>query len=227
MNICIVGPGKLGTALALLSGPEHNLYVLGIDPAQTQDFAERFSATVLEDYDTNIDLYLFALDPGVIIETMGKAAEKAKNGALLVNLSTKSVNDSEMIKHYDRIEFIDMKMIGSAIGVREGLPTAFVLEESRKKHLPTLKSVLPKAKEIFLGDVSVVARINSIGSTEGIRAGARAEMLLEQENVPQEYKDMVLQSVLPGTLIAYTRHELGEFASNLAKEIKKENLLED
>ncbi len=65
--------------------------------------------------------------------------------------------------------------------------------------------------------------INTIGSTEGIRAAVQCRKLLKQYSVPKEWEDVVVYTVCAGTMRAYVDDDLGEFARALADKFEQED----
>ena len=140
----------------------------------------------------------------------------------MLNVATKGIVDPELIAKYPKLNFVDGKIIGSAIGIQRGLPGYMVVKTEEQWIYDMVKRILPGFKDVVQGNADLVPKINSIGSKEGIRAAVIMQKQLEQYDIPKEWEDMVIGCVAIGTMMAYMDNILGHFAAELAEKIRQE-----
>jgi len=224
MKIALVGPGKMGRALCMNMTHEEDMLIIGRGEknakALSEDVGFPYSLDIKDIADR--DLVFFVVDAKDLNPLMLSAAPFAKDGAVFVNVATKANLDEEMMEKYPNITFVDGKMISSAIGVQRGLPGFMVVGTKDENIHAMVKKALPGLKDVVMGDSTIVAKINSIGSGEGIRACVIMEEKLKEFNIPDEWAKQVCGCVAPGTMMAYLDNILGEFAAKLAEKIREE-----
>ncbi len=75
-------------------------------------------------------------------------------------------------------------------------------------------------------EADLVAHINRIASTEGIRAAVRVRHQLSEYKIPDEWIDVASRTVCAGILKAFVEDDLGDFARELVKEMQKRTVSE-
>ena len=224
MKIALVGPGKMGRAVSMNLTRDEEVLIIGRGEERAKALSEEmgwpYSLTVQDIKDA--DIVLFILDAHVLNPVMAEAAPYAKEGAVMLNVATKGIVDPELIAKYPKLNFVDGKIIGSAIGIQRGLPGYMVVKTEEQWIYDMVKRILPGFKDVVQGNTDLVPKINSIGSKEGIRAAVIMQKQLEQYDIPKEWEDMVIGCVAIGTMMAYMDNILGHFAAELAEKIRQE-----
>lgn len=224
MKIALVGPGKMGRAVSMNLTRDEEVLIIGRGEERAKALSEEmgwpYSLTVKDIKDA--DIVLFILDAHVLNPVMAEAAPYAKEGAVMLNVATKGIVDPELIAKYPKLNFVDGKIIGSAIGIQRGLPGYMVVKTEEQWIYDMVKRILPGFKDVVQGNTDLVPKINSIGSKEGIRAAVIMQKQLEQYDIPKEWEDMVIGCVAIGTMMAYMDNILGHFAAELAEKIRQE-----
>ena len=105
-------------------------------------------------------------------------------------------------------------------GSAEGLPAEMrglrrLMEDAGPLFLQ--ESASP-AEEEALWDL--VQAVNTIGSTEGIKAAVAVRKQLKAMGIPDAWTDVVIRSVCAGTMKAFTENDLGGFALELVKKLE-------
>jgi hypothetical protein len=75
---------------------------------------------------------------------------------------------------------------------------------------------------VVQGDAALVEKINTIGSTEGLRAALTVKAKLAAMNIPDEWIDVAIRTVCAGTMRSYVENDLGHFARQLVQRLDKE-----
>jgi hypothetical protein len=75
---------------------------------------------------------------------------------------------------------------------------------------------------VVRGDAALVEKINTIGSTEGLRAALTVKAKLAVMNIPDEWIDVAIRTVCAGTMRSYVENDLGHFARQLVQRLDKE-----
>ncbi len=224
MKIALIGPGKLGTAVAMrmpknakkiiIGRGEHNARWLG------ENMGWPYALEISQCHDA--DAILLTLDAHDINPVLTQVVSFAKKGALILNMATKGVVDPALIAANPQLTIVDAKVIGSALGLQRGMPGIIVAKTEDAAVFDKIRYLLCGFDDVVQGDADIVPKINSIGSGEGIRAAVIMQKKLEEFQVPQEWKDMILRSVAPGTMQAFAENRLGHFAQELADKVRKE-----
>ena len=149
MKIALVGPGKMGRAVSMNLTRDEEVLIIGRGEERAKALSEEmgwpYSLTVKDIKDA--DIVLFILDAHVLNPVMAEAAPYAKEGAVMLNVATKGIVDPELIAKYPKLNFVDGKIIGSAIGIQRGLPGYMVVktEEQWIEQIKTDSDLLRQA----------------------------------------------------------------------------------
>jgi pyrroline-5-carboxylate reductase len=224
MKIALIGPGKLGTAVAARLPRNAEKIIIGRGEHNARRLAEKmdwpYALELSQCHDA--DAILLTLDAQDINPVLAQAAAFAKKGALILNMATKGVVEPALLAANPRLTIVDAKVIGSAIGLQRGMPGIVVVKTGDQAVFDKIRYILCGFDQVVQGDADMVPKINSIGSGEGIRAAVMIQKKLEGLGVPKEWEKMLLRSVAPGTMQAFAEDRLGHFAQELADKVRKE-----
>jgi hypothetical protein len=120
------------------------------------------------------------------------------------------------------ITVVDAKIIGHAASMSRGEPGIVVVKSENAEVLSLIKNQLQGFADVVQGDADRVQAVNTIGSTEGIKAAVAVRKQLRTMDIPDAWIDVVIRSVCAGTMKAFTENDLGGFALELAKKLESE-----
>jgi hypothetical protein len=103
-----------------------------------------------------------------------------------------------------------------------GEPGIVVVKTENAEVLSLIRHQLQGFADVVQGDADRVQTVNTIGSTEGIKAAVAIRKQLRAIGIPDAWTDVVIRSVCAGTMKAFTENDLGGFALELAKRLESE-----
>lgn len=225
LKVAVVGAGRMGSIVAGQLPDDVEKLVIDTDLAKAQDVAKTCGASAYADLSaaSDADIIALVLPTPAVPPVARNAAKVAKAGAIILNMATKGTVEQETKDANPALRFIDAKIIGHANSMKLGAPCYVVVNTDQEDEFEKIAHILPGYKKVVMGDSDVVPLINTVGSTEGIRAAVQCRKLLKQFNVPKEWEDIVIYTVCAGTMRSYVEGDLGEFARALADRLEKED----
>lgn len=224
LKVAVVGAGRMGSIVAGQLPDDVEKRIIDTDLQKAEAVAAACGAKAYEKMSAASDADIIALVlPTPAIPVAAKAAaEIAKDGAVILNMATNGTVPKELKEAKPALHFVDAKIIGHANSMRLGAPCFVVVNTKSEAEFEKIKHVLPGYKKVLMGDSDLVPLINTVGSTEGIRAAVQCRKLLKQYNVPKDWEDIVIYTVCAGTMRSYVEGDLGEFARKLADKLEAE-----
>lgn len=224
LKVAVVGAGRMGSIAAGQLPADVEKLVIDTDLKKAEAVAKACGAKASSEMSAaaDADILMLVLPTPAIPAAAESAAKAAKPGAILLNMATNGKVPAELSDKFPQLRFVDAKIIGHANSMRLGAPCYVVVNTEDEKEFEKISHVLSGYKKVVMGDSSLVPLINTVGSTEGIRAAVQCRKLLKQYNVPKEWEDIVIYTVCAGTMRSYVDGDLGEFARTLADRLEKE-----
>ena len=145
-----------------------------------------------------------------------------KKGAVILNMATTFSIDPATAAKRPGITVVDAKIIGHAASMSRGEPGIVVVKTDNAEVVSLIRNQLQGFAEVVQGDADLVQAVNTIGSTEGIKAAVAVRKQLKAMGIPDAWTDVVIRSVCAGTMKAFTENDLGGFALELAKKLESE-----
>ena len=115
-------------------------------------------------------------------------------------------------------------MLGSAVGMSQGLKSLVVLSNASQEVVSRVKDCF-SSLNISVGDYSLVKSINTAATRTALTAALSLEQELSANNIPKEMINIAVEGVMTGVLIAYSQEKLGDFALSIIDEIQNKRLL--
>lgn len=221
----IVGAGRMGSFVAAQLPGDVKKLVIDTDLAKAESVAAGIGAAAASGMQAarEADVIVLVLPAPATADAAKAAAKAAKSGALVLNMATNGTVPADVKALRPDVSFVDAKIIGHAISMKQGAPCIVVAGTKDEREFETIRHILPGYTKVVMGDSDLVPLINTIGSTEGIRAAVQCRKLLKQYSVPKEWENVVIYTVCAGTMRAYVDDDLGEFARSLADKFEQED----
>jgi len=219
----VIGAGRMGSVIARQLPPSTKKIIIDTDLEKACGLADAVDGIGSDSLKRAVeaDLIAVVLPAPAVNETVIQLIGQAKPGTIILNMATAAVTDPTLQHKRPDISLIDAKIIGHAQSISGGEPGIVVVNTRDEATLNTIRSRLPEFYAVVSGDPDVVAHINRIASTEGIRAAVRVRHQLAEYNIPNEWIDVAIRTVCAGTLKAFVEDDLGDFARELVKEMQK------
>ena len=224
ITVAVVGAGRMGSVIARRLPPDTKKIIIDTVPAKASELAEAVggSWSVSPEQAGDADLIALVVPASSVREILEKLQVLVKKGTVILNMATTFSIDQATAAKSSGITVIDAKIIGHAASMSRGEPGIVVAKTKSAEILSLIRNQLQGFADVVQGDADLVQAVNTIGSTEGIKAAVAVRKQLRAMGIPDAWTDVVIRSVCAGTMKAFTENDLGGFALELAKRLESE-----
>lgn len=224
LKVAVIGAGRMGSIVGKQLPNDVEKLIIDTDEAKAKALAEEIGGSYALTLDAakDSDIIDVVLPTPAVNPVMSQLADIAKDGAILMNMATSAFIDEAVRAKNPQIHMIDTKIIGHAMSMSQGSPCFVVVNTKDQAIFDKIQHILPGYKKVVMGNSDVVSEINSIGSSEGIRAAVKVRKMLKKYNIPKDWEDIVIYTVCAGTMRSYVENDLGHFARELANKLEAE-----
>ena len=224
LTVAVIGSGRMGTFLGKQLPNSIKKIMIDNDESKAKELASKTGGlwAVSAEGAKDADLIAIVLPAGVVNDAARELAAIAKDGAVIFNMATSGLVDDEIKKANPALHFVEAKIIGNAKVMEMGFPSCVLVGTDDEELYKKVSFVLPGFTKVLMGDTTLVPKINTIGSTEGIRAALAVRNQLKELNLSKDLEDAAIQTVCAGTMIAYVQNDLGHFGLELVEKISRE-----
>jgi len=214
----------MGSVIARRLPPDTKKIIIDTVPAKASELAEAVggSWSVSPEQARDADLIALVVPASAVREILEKFQVFVKKGAVILNIATTVSIDPATAAKRPGITVVDAKIIGHAASMSRGEPGIIVVKTESAEVLSLIKQQMMGFADVVQGDADRVQAVNTIGSTEGIKAAVAVRKQLRAMGIPDAWTDVVIRSVCAGTMKAFTENDLGGFALELAKRLEKD-----
>ncbi len=222
ITVAVVGAGRMGSVIARRLPPDTKKIIIDTVPAKASELAEAVggSWSVSPEQAGDADLIALVVPASAVREILEKFQVLVKKGAVILNMATTFSIDPATAAKRPGITVVDAKIIGHAASMSRGEPGIVVVQMENAEILSLIRHQLRGFAEVVQGDADLVQAVNTIGSTEGIKAAVAVRKQLKAMGIPDAWTDVVIRSVCAGTMKAFTENDLGGFALELVKKLE-------
>lgn len=221
MKVALIGPGQLGRVVFRAAAGERLVICEALSDAEAmKDQAELGLSTEMK---AAGQCQVAAVTvpapacPGVFDSLCPHMAP----GSIVLNFATGWVIPEELRARYPQIFLLEAKVIGSAMGMAQGLKGMIVLGCDREDIVAQVREALPGLK-FQPGDSQIAKFINTLGTKVALSAALELEEELQAKGIPEEMINTAVGGLMPGVLISYSKGTLGEFARKVEADLRKE-----
>ena len=225
ITVAVIGAGRMGSVVSRQLPPDTKKIIIDTDPAKASELARAVggsSAGALE-YAKDADLIALVLPSPAVNGTVEKLQALVKKGAVIINMATTAKIDPVIIAKNPDIFIVDAKIIGHAQSISKGEPGIIVAKTENAEVFALIKSQLIGFTDVVKGDADLVPILNTIGSTEGIKAAVAIRKQLRAMDIPDEWINVAIRTVCAGTMKSFTENDLGHFALDLSNKLESED----
>lgn len=219
MSFAVIGSGKLGRVLfQAASAPR---LVIDMRPENLEPFrsqAELGVSTQLADA-AQCQVTAAAVPAGACAEVFSTLCPQLPAGHIFLNFSTNWDIPQDLAEQYPQLHLLNVKLVGSAIGISHGLKGLAVVAKASDEVLDQIRKCLP-GLELTTGDPIAVRDINTRATRAALAAAVALEKELSALNVPEPMIRAAAGCLMPGVIIAYQNGELGGFAQKIVDELR-------
>lgn len=224
-SVAVIGAGRMGSLIASKLPTEMKKIVIDKDRDKAREVAEQIEAEYSDKIEmaAAADMIMMVLPTPAIKEMVGKLMDVIKDGTTILNMATTAQIEPAMVLNNRDIAIIDTKIIGHAKEIFRGEPAIIVVNTADEARFAAIANVLKKFYKVVQGDSSLVETINSLASSEGIKAAVAIRKKLQTLNVDNDWINVAIRTVCAGTMKAFTEDDLGHFARELVKKLEQED----
>lgn len=224
LTAAVLGAGRMGSFVGLQLPEDVKKIIIDTDEPKAKKLAEEVGGSYFLELSgvKEADVIAIVLPAPAIPETSRGLLKYAKEGAVIINMATNGNVEEEVKAARPDLRFVDAKIIGHAGAMSAGAPSYVVVNTQEQAVYEKIAYVLPGYTKVVMGDSNLVPQINTIGSTEGIRAAVECRKQLKKFNIPKDWEDIVIYTVCAGTMRAYVDDDLGGFGRALADQLEAE-----
>ena len=224
MRVAVIGCGLMGSGIASLVSLRAVRMMIDSEEEKARSVAKNYGGSFSTELEAakDADVIAVVIPASAVESVFRKLSVIAKSGSLVLDMATKGIIPQEVREERPDVTFLETKIVGSALGVRHGLPALLVADTDEPETLETLRKVFPGFESIVAGDPQMVRTINEKGTYYGIRAAVLTEMALREMNLPEEWRKAACGGLVPGIAIGYSTGQMGKFGREIAERIEDE-----
>lgn len=224
ITVAVFGAGRMGSVIARRLPPDTKKIIIDTVPAKALELAEAVGGfwSVSPEQARDADLIALVVPAAAVREILEKLQVLVKKGAVILNMATTVSIDPATAAKRPEIFMVDAKIVGHAASMSRGEPGIVVVKSENTEVLSLIKQQMMGFADVVQGDADLVQAVNTIGSSEGIKAAVAVRKQLRAMGIPDAWIDVVIRSVCAGTMKAFTENDLGGFALELAKKLESE-----
>lgn len=219
MKLAIIGAGQLGYQLFSAAPTAQRLL---IDTRET--CPEYFSGAELG-YSRNLkdaatcDIVALAVPPAACQSILETICPVMKEGSIVLNFPTKYLLPQDLKAAFPKVNLLESKLLGSAVGLSKGLDHLVILSETDNAVVEKIKTCLSGLK-FTVGDYLIVPKVNNFGMKAALAAAIQLEKDLHQQGYGEEVIKPAVGGLMAGSIISYAAGTLGEFGLELVEELR-------
>lgn len=219
MNFGLVGPGQLGKMIFQTAvWPRLVVQQVDSDCKDIEELAELGVTNQLENARV-CQIVAVAVPANACYKVFLDLCPHMAPGSILLNFSTGWDIPERLKKEFPSLHLLELKLIGSAIGMGLGLRGLAVLNCEDQVVVNQIRSCLP-GLAIFSGDSGVVCSINTLATRVALQAAITLEEELSSLKIPKEMTNAAIQGLMPGVLVSYVQGTLGGFARGIEADLR-------
>jgi hypothetical protein len=213
----------MGAVVARQLPGETRKIVIDTDLDTARGVADAVRGTASADLATaaEADLVAVVLPAPAVNATVQRLVGVLKTGAMVLNMATTATVDRSVAAKSRGVLVVDAKVIGHAASMARGAPGILVVKTEDPEVFGRVRQQYP-GFSVVQGDADLVSAVNTIGSTEGIRAAVNVRKQLRAKRVPEDWIAVAIRTVCAGTMISFAENDLGHFARELAQRLERE-----
>lgn len=224
MAVCaaVIGAGRMGSVVAARLPRDTRKIIYDKDGHKAEQLAAQIDgkwAKSLEEA-SQAELILIVLPAPAVNEVIERILETVKEGTIILNMATAAHLEPGLRQKRQHVYIYDAKIIGHAASISRGEPGIIVINCYDSERFALLKEQLAGFYKVEQGDSDLVERINTLSSTEGIKAAVSLRQELRNLQAPEEWINVAIRTVCAGTMKSFAEDDLGHFARELVKQLE-------
>jgi glycerol-3-phosphate dehydrogenase len=224
VTVAVLGAGRMGSVVAAQLPRATRKLIIDRDVEKARRLVGRTGGEASASLEDTADatMIFLVLPAPAINDALARLVKIVRAGCMILNMATTAHLDQALIEENRQVLIVDARIIGHAMSISKGEPGIVVVACDDQQKIGLIRNQLPGFHKVVQGDAALVEKINTIGSTEGLRAALTVKAKLAAMNIPDEWIDVAIRTVCAGTMRSYVENDLGHFARQLVQRLDKE-----
>jgi len=223
MNIGVLGCGKMGSVVAKKLPEDVNKIIVDRNEEKLEALSKiidcKFSTSI--DALADADIVAVILPESEVNKNVESICKIARDGAIILNMSTNGAVDDSIKDSYKSINIIETKIIGQSSMIEKSkAPSAIVIGSQDKFIVDKIKYVFKNFPYVESGDVEKVPLAVQTATRQAIVTCMDLKEKLNALDVDTSWQEALFKCVLNGTIGSFMDDTLGPFARKIVKEIE-------
>ncbi|WP_227765266.1 pyrroline-5-carboxylate reductase family protein [Zhaonella formicivorans] len=221
--IGIMGAGRMGQALAVRLSGKAEILVNDVEQEKARELAKEVGGRAAELEELSAArMVILALPTSIMAKATANLKAFIRPGTLLINIATSCPKEVIIDVLGTKEQVVSVKFVGHAKEILAGENPTIVIDAPNEALASEVAELFGSMGKVVFGSEEIVAKLNVLGATEGIRAALRIKNEMEKLGLPQELYPAAVRGVAAGTMKAYASGDMGPFVQELVKQISAE-----
>ena len=223
VSVVVIGAGRMGSVVAAQLPRATRKLIVDSDIEKARRLAQRVGGKASDNLaDTAKATMIFLVLPAPAInDVIARLVKIVRKGCMFLNMATTAHVNPSLIEDNPHVFITDARIIGHAMSISKGEPGIVVVACEDEQKTARIRDQLPGFHKVVQGDARLVEKINSVSSTEGLRAAVKVRKKLSAIDIPEEWIDVAITTVCAGTIKSYVENDLGHFARQLVQQLEE------
>lgn len=220
MKLAVIGAGQLGYQVYSAATNSERMLIdtHEVCPECFRNAELGYSRSILDA--AKCEIVALAVPPSACQQILETICPLMKGGSIILNFPTKYLMPETLKSAFPKLNLMESKLLGSAVGLSKGLDHRIILSEADASVVEQIKACLPGMR-FTVGDYLQVPKINMFGMKAALAAAIRLEKDLREQGYSEELIQPAVGGLMAGSIISYAANTLGEFGLDLVDELKQ------
>ena len=224
MRIIIIGAGRLGRALGLLWKNQHEIVFFDRDEKVAHEAAAELGVTAVAAKEQLPEEAIVVLAvPGPVAAQALNTLAKLERPYAVLSVATALSRKQLDVATEEPLRSLGVKIVGQADHMAQGEHPVIVIDQGPEKLVALAKELFSPVGKTCVGVADVVTEINRIATQAALEAAVHIESTLRHklDVCDSAVIQSAISQVAAGTLKSYAEGDLGPFARDIVRQLKK------
>lgn len=218
LQVCVVGAGRMGRALATRLGGEHEVVLVSRHPGRMTDGEGRVLDVGSDPAAASgCAIVLLAVPAPEVAAAAAWIAPHVDRTGLVVNLATELPTADVAVPG---IRLVGCKIIGQSTQIERGSPAALIAGSVTRTERALLSSVLGRVGVVIDAPEQLAAHVNDLVARRVIAAQLDLAAALDESGAPPQAREAALGNLAVGIWGAVASGNTGPFLTRIVEQLR-------